>query len=63
MSQSIALPTASELFRTEALWFYYLLQAAATGRITFSYPKLHERTERLPSPYFEATVFASDRIP
>ncbi|KPQ31591.1 MAG: PD-(D/E)XK nuclease superfamily [Phormidesmis priestleyi Ana] len=51
--QSIALPTASELFRTEALWFYYLLQAAATGRITFSYPKLHERTERLPSPYLK----------
>ena len=47
--QNIVLPTASELFRQEALWFYYLLQTA-TGRITFSYPKLHERTEQLPSP-------------
>ncbi|MEL6353904.1 MAG: PD-(D/E)XK nuclease family protein [Cyanobacteria bacterium J06627_28] len=50
--QAIALPTASELFRQEALSFYYLLQAT-TGRITFSYPKLRERTEQLPSPYLK----------
>ena len=50
--QGIALPTSTERFRTEALSFYYLLQTAA-GRITFSYPKLHGRTEQLPSPYLE----------
>ena len=50
--QGIALPTSSERFRTEALSFYYLLQVAA-GRITFSYPKLHGRTEQLPSPYLK----------
>ncbi len=50
--RAIALPTASELFRSEALSFYYLLQAA-TGQITFSYPKLRERAEQLPSPYLK----------
>lgn len=51
-ARGIALPTSSERFRTEALSFYYLLQAAS-DRITFSYPKLHGRTEQLPSPYLE----------
>ena len=51
-AQAVVLPTASELFRQEALSFYYLLQSA-TGRITFSYPELRERTEQLPSPYLK----------
>lgn len=50
--QAIVLPGSSELFRQEALSFYYLLQAA-TGQITFSYPKLQGRAEQLPSPYLK----------
>ena len=46
----IHLPSATDLFQKEALDFYFLLQAA-TGQLTFSYSKLKERKEQLPSPY------------
>ena len=48
--QGVMLPIATDLFRQEALSFYFLLQTA-TDQITFSYPKLKERKEQLPSPY------------
>lgn len=51
-SQGIILLGAAELARCEALTFYGLLQTV-TGQITFSYPKLRERQELLPSPYLE----------
>ena len=60
--QGMALPTSSELFRIEALAFYYLLQAA-TGCITFSYPKLSGRTEQLPSPYLKRLSLQATQPP
>ena len=48
--QNIHLPSATDLFQKEALDFYFLLQAA-TGQLTFSYAKLKDRKEQLPSPY------------
>lgn len=48
--QGIHLPSTTDLFQKEALDFYFLLQAA-TGQLTFSYSRLKERKEQLPSPY------------
>ncbi|MGB3494305.1 MAG: PD-(D/E)XK nuclease family protein [Elainellaceae cyanobacterium] len=50
--QGLALPTAAEMARREALSFYALLQTA-TGNLTFSYAKLKDRQEQLPSPYLK----------
>lgn len=47
-----ALPTAAELARCEVLSFHDLLQTA-TGSVTFSYAKLKDRQEQLPSPYLK----------
>ena len=60
--RGVALPTSSKLFRTEALSFYYLLQTAS-DRITFSYPKLHGRTEQLPSSYLERLSLQATQPP
>ncbi|MBD0336509.1 MAG: PD-(D/E)XK nuclease family protein, partial [Cyanobacteria bacterium Co-bin13] len=51
-TQNIYLPAAAEMARQEAMGFYFLLQMV-TGAVTFSYPKLCDRTELLPSPYLE----------
>jgi len=48
----ICLPGAVELFHQETLSFYYLLQTA-TRQITFSYSKLSDRSEQLPSAYLK----------
>jgi hypothetical protein len=48
----LALPSAAELSRREALSFYGMLQTA-TGKITFSYAKLNHRQEQLSSPYLK----------
>lgn len=50
--QGLALPTAAEMARREALSFFALLQTA-TGSITFSYAELKNRQEQLPSPYLK----------
>ena len=48
----ICLPSATELLHQETLSFYYLLQTA-TQQITFSYSKLSDRNEQLPSAYLK----------
>jgi len=50
--QGLALPTAAEMARREALSFYALLETA-TGNLTFSYAELKDRQEQLPSPYLK----------
>ncbi|PSN17921.1 PD-(D/E)XK nuclease family protein [filamentous cyanobacterium CCP5] len=50
--QGLALPTAAEMARREALSFYALLQTA-TGNLTFSYAELKDRQGQLPSPYLK----------
>jgi len=50
--QDLALPTAAEMARREALSFYALLETA-TGNLTFSYAELKDRQEQLPSPYLK----------
>ena len=51
-TQEIALPTAAQLARTEALDFAFLLQTVE-GQLTLSYAKLNDRQEQLPSAYLE----------
>ena len=60
--QGIDLPGSAELFRQEALSFYYLLQTA-TGQITFSYPKLNERKAQLPSLYLKRMALPAAEPP
>jgi len=50
--QGIFLPDAIALSRQETLSFYYLLQTV-TDQISFSYPKLSDRKEQLPSAYLK----------
>lgn len=48
----LALSSAAEQARREALSFYALLQTA-TGNLTVSYAELKDRQEQLPSPYLK----------
>ncbi len=50
--RGICLPSATERSHQEARSFYYLLQTA-TRQITFSYSKLSDRSEQLPSAYLK----------
>ncbi|MEM8505460.1 MAG: PD-(D/E)XK nuclease family protein [Cyanobacteria bacterium P01_D01_bin.1] len=61
-NQGIHLPSATDSFQKEALDFYFLLQAA-TGQLTFSYPKLKDRKEQLPSPYLAQLNIAATTPP
>ncbi|MGB3494237.1 MAG: PD-(D/E)XK nuclease family protein [Elainellaceae cyanobacterium] len=60
--QGLALPTAAEMARREALSFYALLQTAA-GNLTFSYAALKDRQEQLPSPYLKQLGLKSGEPP
>lgn len=51
-TQGIALASAAELACQEALLFYDLLQTVVLN-VTFSYAKIKDRQEQLPSPYLK----------
>ncbi|MGB7249597.1 MAG: PD-(D/E)XK nuclease family protein [Phormidesmis sp.] len=58
----INLPSATALFNKEALDFYFLLQAA-TDQITFSYSRLRDRKEQLPSAYLSRMNIVATPLP
>jgi len=55
-------PSAATLARQEAIAFYHLLQTT-TEQVIFSYHRISDRQEQLPSPYFERLGLSEAPLP
>lgn len=58
----MAFSAAATLARQEAIAFYHLLQTA-TEQVVFSYNRISDRQERLPSPYLERLGLTETALP